>query len=187
MVFAALAVTGLRNVPVAALVLLPGASRGMVGVGTIAVERLTRLARPVAVLGAALLALGLLSITRTDDFGDAAYPVEAARWLEDNELTAAEHRVVAREFVGNWFEARYGPTELVWMDDRMEVIPEEVVVDHRRLLRGDPEWEAILARYEPAAVLWQVDSPLADELEGDEDWTVAYRDPEWLVAVPSGR
>lgn len=183
-VFATLAVTGLRNVPVAALVLLPGAARGMEGVGTIAFDRRSALARPVAILGGVLLGLGLVTIATTDDFADEAYPVEAARWLEDNGLGADQHRIVAREFVGNWFEAVHGPTQLVFMDDRMEVIPEDVVVDHRRLLRGDAAWEEILARYEPAAVLWQVDSPLADELETDPDWTVAYRDDEWLVAVP---
>jgi hypothetical protein len=183
-VFAAATFTGVRNAPVAALALLPGLAPGMSGIGSLRIDRPSPLARPLALAGAALLVVAGVGISRTDDFDDSAYPVEAARFLQDEGLNPAEHRIVARELVGGWFEAVYGATGNVWMDDRIEVIPLDVVLDHRALLRGDPDWEAILGRYEPEAVLWQADSPLAALLDGDEDWSIAYRDDEWIVALP---
>ena len=92
----------------------------------------------------------VVSVGRTQDFADDSYPVAADRWLRDNDLDPASHRIVAREMVGNFFEARYGATGTVFMDDRIEVIPPEVVVDQRLLLRGEPGWEEALERYEPA-------------------------------------
>jgi hypothetical protein len=186
-VFAAAALTGLRNVPVAALVLLPGAAAGMGGIGSLRVEGRSAAGRPLALAGVALLAVSAVSITRSSDFDDEPYPVAAATWLEDNGLGPAEHRIVARELVGNWFEARYGATGQVFIDDRIEVIPVSVVRDHRALLAGDPGWQEILERYEPAAVLWESESPLAALLDLDEAWEIAYRDDAWVVAVPADR
>jgi hypothetical protein len=58
------------------------------------------------------------------------------------------------------------------------------VQDHRLLLRGDPSWAEILERYEPEAVLWQADSPLASILAVDDGWRITFRDDDWIVAVP---
>lgn len=185
-VFGAAAVTGLRNVPVAVLVMLPGLAAGFADVGGIESDRRSPMARPLVALGVAIVGLAVVSVGRTQDFADDAYPVAAARWLEENDLDPATTHIVAREIVGNFFEARYGATGTVFMDDRIEVMPAEVVEDHRLLLRGEPGWEDALERYEPAAVLWEVDSALAELLERDEDWTIAYRDDDWLVAVPAG-
>lgn len=186
-VFGAAALTGLRNVPLAVLVLLPGlaASFADVEAGAEVTSRRSPLARPVAVLGVALVLLAVVGVGRTEDFDDDAYPVEADRWLREHDLHPAEHRIVARELVGNFFEARYGATGTVFIDDRMEVIPPEVVADLRLLLRGRPGWDEVLDRYEPDAVLWEVDSPLAELLELDPRWRIEHRDDDWLVAVPA--
>jgi hypothetical protein len=183
-VFGAATLTGVRNVPVAALVLLPVVAAGFRGLAEPHGGLAERMAVPVAAVGVALGALAVVSISTTADFQDAAYPVAAHRWLREHDLAPDEHRIVAREFVGNWFEAVYGPTGQVFMDDRIEVMPTAVVRDHRRLLRGDPSWAEILDRYEPEAVLWQADSPLAALLAVDDGWRIAYRDDEWIVAVP---
>ena len=184
-VFGAAALTGVRNVPVAALVLVPGVSASLAGLGEKRGELAARLGLSVAAIGAVLGAVAVVSIATSDDFQDDAYPVAAHDWLRDNGLAPDEHRVVAREFVGNWLEAVYGPTGEVFMDDRIEVMPTAVVRDHRLLLRGDPTWEEILDRYDPEAVLWQADSSLASVLAADEGWEITFRDDDWIVAVPA--
>jgi hypothetical protein len=184
-IFSALAFTGVRNVPVAALVLLPGAASGLAGIGSVRGDRPSALARPLAVLGLVLALVAVGSIARTDDFDDEPFPIAAENWLRDNDLDPRSHRIIAREFVGNWLEAVYGPTGQVWMDDRIEVIPAAVVEDHRRLLRGAPNWEAVLASYQPDAVLWEADSPLASILVESEEWSIDYRDDDWIVATPA--
>jgi hypothetical protein len=185
-VFGVAAITGLRNVPVTVLVVLPGLAAGFADVRAMAADRQSPLGRPLAALGVVMIALSVMSVGRTQDFADDSYPVAADRWLQDNDLHPASHRIVAREIVGNFFEARYGATGTVFMDDRIEVIPPEVVADHRLLLRGEPGWDEALERYEPDAVLWEVDSALAQLLERDDDWTITYEDDDWLVAVPAG-
>jgi hypothetical protein len=184
LVFVPLALTSARNIDIAALVLLPGIARGL---RSDAREegRFQLPAMPVAVAAIALIAVGAARVGSSDDFSDAPYPAEATDWLEDHGLAPTEARVVAREFVGNYFEARYGTEARVFVDDRYELIPVDVIEDARELMAGSPGWAEALARYDPEAVVWQVDSPLAELLALDEGWRIAYRDDSWLVAVPA--
>jgi hypothetical protein len=184
-VFGVLALTGVRNVPVAALVLAPVVAASLAGLGQLRGDEPSPIARVLAVAGAALAVVAFLVIGRTEDFQEAAYPVDAHEWLREHDLAPDEHRVVARDFVGNWFEAVYGATGNVFVDDRIEVLPAEVIQDHRSLLQGDPSWSEILERYAPEAVLWQADSPLAAVLAIDPGWRIEYRDADWIVAVPA--
>lgn len=183
-VFGAAGITGLRNVPLTVLAILPGLAAGLGDLGGIRADRRSPLARPLALLGVAGIGLAVVTVERTENFADDSYPVAADAWLREHDLDPATHRVIARELVGNYFEARYGATGTVFMDDRIEVMPAAVVDDHRALLRGEPGWEERLRRYEADAVLWEVDSALAELLELSPEWEVVHRDADWLVAVP---
>lgn len=185
-VFVLLAVTGARNVLPAAIVLVAAVAPSLAGWGSIGADVRGRPAQLAAAVAASVFATAAVLVASTDDLNTEIYPVAAERWLEANDLSPAQHRVVAREAVGNWFEFRYGPTQRVFVDDRIEVLPLQVVEDHTDLLEGVDDWEAILARYEPDAVVWEVDQPLADLLEGDDDWEITHRDDRYLVAVPAG-
>jgi hypothetical protein len=184
-VFVVAAATGARNVLPAALVLVPGAAWGLAGFGSIAADRPHRLAGRLAALGGVVGALTVLVAVTGEPLQEGAYPVAADRWLRDNGLSPVDHRVVAREVVGNWWELRDGPTQHVFIDDRIEVVPLAVVLDHAALLDGDEGWQAILARYGAEAVLWEADAPLAAELADDPAWAIAYRDDRFVVAVPA--
>ena len=70
------------------------------------------------------------------------------------------------------------------MDDRMELIPLQVVRDHETLFDGDRGWEDALARYSPDAVVWEKDLPLAELLRTSDDWEIAHTDDKFVVAVP---
>lgn len=185
-VFVLLAVTGARNVLPAALVLLTGGATSLAGWGSIDGNRSSTIARPL--VGAALalvVTVGAVVLT-SEPLDESPYPEAADAWLRANDLSPVDHRVIAREAVGNWWELRDGPTQNVFIDDRIEVIPASVVHDFAALLEGDPDWEAILERYEPEAVLWEADKPLAELLAADASWEIEYRDDEFVVAVPAG-
>lgn len=185
-VFAGLALTGSRNVLPASLVLLPGASTALAGLGTLQGAGPHRLARPLAATGVALAACALVVAATGDALDDRPFPIAADRWLREHDLAPAEHRIIAREVVGNWWELRNGPTGTVFIDDRIEVLPTQVVLDGVLLLEGDPSSLEVLDRYDPDAVLWEADAPLAELLAGDPRWEIAYRDDRFVVAVPVG-
>jgi hypothetical protein len=185
-VFVVLAATGSRNILPASLVLLVGGAASLAGWGSIDGSRTSTLARPL--VGAALalvLTVGAV-IATSEPLDESPYPIAADAWLREHDLSPVDHRVVAREAVGNWWELRDGPTGAVFIDDRIEVIPAPVVHDFAALLEGDPAWESILGRYEPEAVLWEADKPLADLLAADASWEIEYRDEDFVVAVPVG-
>jgi hypothetical protein len=141
-------------------------------------------ALPVAVAAIALAVVGVARVGPSTDFADGGYPVAASDWLDAHGLAPTGSRVVAREYVGNYFEARYGADASVFVDDRYEVIPVDVLGDVDTLLLGEPGWDDVLASYGPDAVVWEVTSPLAELLALDAGWRIAYRDARWLVAVP---
>jgi hypothetical protein len=170
-VFVPLALTSARNIDIAALVMLPGIAHGLAEGETEGRFRLP--AVPVAVAASALFVIGALRIGPSDDFADGPYPVSATDWLEERGIGPTHGRVVAREYVGNYYEGRFGSDARVFVDDRFELIPVDVIEDSRTLMAGTPGWDEVLERYDPDAVVWEVRSPLGELLAGDEKWLVA--------------
>ncbi|MCB9372559.1 MAG: hypothetical protein H6518_07230 [Microthrixaceae bacterium] len=182
-VFAAAALLGLRNIPVASLVLVPGMAVCAAGLGTIDGARRS-LGTALAAAGlAALAVLVLVSAAGQENFELEGYPVEAVRWLDDEGLVGTEVRLVSRDFVGNYLEALEGEDVRVFMDDRYDMYPPAVAEDYIDLVKGlDPG--AVLARYDAEVVLWDRETPFAAWLEEADEWGVVYRDEDWLVACP---
>jgi hypothetical protein len=183
-VFLLAGVYSARNVSPAAIVALPAVSRVLAG--RVRARPLRIPAVPVAALAAVLALLGVAQVARTDDIESSGYPVAATDWLEDHDLAPTEATVVARDYVGNFFELVYGTDARVFVDDRFEVVPTQVADDFFELLDAGPGWEAALARYDPDAVLWEADAPLTQVLAASADWDIAYHDDEFVVAVPAG-
>jgi hypothetical protein len=178
-VFTGLAFMSARNLAVASIVLLPGMAAGAVGVGTLDGLRRSRAALgAVAACVVAGCVLGVAALGGADARLDD-YPEEAVTWLQENGLL--EDHVVAPDYVGNYLEARYGARQLVFVDDRVDMYPEDVIDDWVVLLRARPGWEAVLDRYDAGAVLWPKDKPLTPLLRRSGEWEPAYRDADWIV------
>lgn len=172
-----------RNIGPATIVALPAVSRAVGERWTSGALRVPT--RPVVALAAVLAALGAAQVADGEHVDEDPYPTEALAYLEEAGLDPTRARVVAREAVGNWFELRYGTDARVFVDDRFEVVPTQVVEDLVVLLDGGEGWEEALARYEPDAVLWEKDTPLGQLLEASDAWRVVHRDDQFLVAVPA--
>jgi hypothetical protein len=178
-----------RNVQVAALVLLPGTAEGLRALGRTrptSGDDFAALARPVAAIGAALGAVTLVTAAIGDPFGDEPYPVEASDFLEARGLDPTQATVVAMDYIGNYWEARYGTDARVFVDDRVEVLPLDVLDDYATLEAGGPGWDEALERYDPVAVVWEAERPLAQLLRASDGWEIAHEDDKFVVALRAG-
>lgn len=180
--FAATAFDASRNVPVAALVVVPVLARGLQGLGTINGSR-----RSVASAGALVLvvALGAVLLARAMErpaYNLSAYPVKEVGWMQARGLVPG--RVATQDYVGNYLEFRYGARASAFIDDRVDMYPESVENAYGVLLDGAPGWQQVLKRYRVTAVLWARSQPLAGLVAEDPRWHVVLSDRDWIVAVP---
>ncbi len=183
-VFVGAAVIGARNVGPASIVLMAAMAPALKGIGQDAGREpkpVLGLAALAVVIVAGLAAVGSLQGPDTDLVG---YPEEAVFWMEDHDLLTPDSRVVARDFAGNFLEARSGTEVPVFIDDRYDMFPIDLVRDYVTLNHGDDGWEQVLERWDATAVLWDESSDLHPLILASDDWNVVYRDDTWLVAVP---
>jgi hypothetical protein len=186
-VFLAAALVGARNVGPASIVLLAATAPALAGIGTDLGRRRSPLLGlvAVAVAGVATVAaLGSLTGPNTDLVG---YPTQAVAWLDDHGLTDHDARVVSRDFAGNYLEARYGTNVQVFMDDRYDMFPEDLVLDYETLRQGRDGWEEVVERWDADAILWDDEegTDLVPLLEASPNWSIAYRDDRWVIALPT--
>ena len=184
-VFGAMAITSNRNILQASIVFTPIIAAAASGLGSIDGRRRPRLVRPVALALALLVVLvGLIGVGDRD-VALEGYPVKSAQWMRDHHLMGTGDRVMARDLVGNYLEYAYGPDEVrVFIDDRVDMYPLPVIQDFTSLLDPGTDFQAVLDRYHPTAILWNRNSQLGRWLPTSTNWTIVHKDAKWLVAVP---
>jgi len=185
-VFTAAALLGARNTVVASMIFIPGLARGLAGLRgmTLSGDDRRAIFRPM------LAALGVISVLSMavaaagPVYSYNGYPVAAVTWAQRNDLLGPDNRMVSRDFVGNYLEARFGTSVPVFLDDRYDMFPPSVVDDFVTLTGGNAGWEEVLDRYAASAVLWPTKEALAQLLAVSPRWRIAYTDQEFLIAVP---
>ncbi len=183
-VFAVAALLSARNIPLAALALVPLLAAGLPSIPGIDGERRSDANRlAVLGLGALLVVVPVLAIQGPHVELDR-YPIDAVNAMEDElGLSPAEHRVIHQDFVGNYLDLRYGAAGATWIDDRFELHDLELVEDYLALLNGTPAWREVLERHDPDAVLWPADRVLVELALGD-GWRSVWADEDWIVLTP---
>ena len=97
-------------------------------------------------------------------------------------LLRAPHRLVTQDFVGNYLELRYGDRDSgVFIDDRTDMFPTEVIDDALALIRADARWQTVLDTREIDTALWERGQPLALLLAQSPEWRLTYADEDWVV------
>lgn len=182
--FVVAALLSARNIPLAAMVLVPLLAAGLPSIPGVDGDRRSDANRLAVIgLGALLLVVPLVAI-RGPHVELDRYPIEAVNAMEDElDLSPADHRVIHQDFVGNYLDLRYGGVGAAWIDDRFELHDVELVEDYLALLNGTPAWREVLERHDPDAVLWPADRVLV-ELTVGAGWTQAWSDDDWVVLVP---
>ncbi len=184
--FLAAGLLALRNLPLAAVVLAPVLGRVLkrpdsfppLAPPPASRERVNRLF--AVAIAVAFVVFGL-SVKANDPLNLSGYPVGATDFLEESGLLAAPHRIAHLDFVGNYFELRFGRRVKVFIDDRYDMYPVELARDYRQLLGGRPEWQAILDVRHIDVVLWDRELPLASLLKANGNWLEVFSEGDWIV------
>jgi hypothetical protein len=110
------------------------------------------------------------------------YPMAEIDWLERNQLVAQDDvRLLQRDYVGNYLTLRYGTEARVFMDDRFDFHPLDVIEDHNALLLGGDVADVMDRRAFDVA-LWASDTHFHRWVASREDWRVVMSDDSWFVA-----
>ncbi len=184
--FVAAGLLAVRNLPILAVVLAPVLGRMLKRPDSLPPLPPTppsrqRINRVFAVaLVAAFVVFGL-SIKTNDPLDLSGYPVAATDFLDREGLLVAPHRVAHLDFIGNYFELRFGRSVKVFIDDRYDMYPEKVSKDYRDLLNGRPQWQAILQSRQVDVVLWDRELPLTSLLRSSGQWQEVFAEDDWVV------
>ncbi len=146
-----------------------------------------RLDRFVGLAIAALATVFVVSALSGPALSFRAYPVQSIAWAERYGRFAAPHRVLSRDFVGNFLELRHGPSADVFIDDRVDMFPTAVSHDYLDLLHNSARSLAVLDRWKVDTVVWPADDGLTRRLRAN-GWTVAHREKlakRWVVLFRS--
>lgn len=185
---AAFIVAGLaaaRNIGPLAVVLAPALGRSLrrsepAPAKAAAVGTNLRLNRAVlATIAGCFVVFGSL-IFSSHAIDDIGYPIEAATYMEQQNLFAAPHNVAHQDFVGNYLELRYGTRVRVFIDDRFDMYPLSVSRDYDQLLGSRAGALDVLDRRQIDVVLWQKKQPLVPLLQA-KGWRELFSDKDYIV------
>lgn len=182
-VFTAAALLGARNIPVASLVLVPGLAAGLDGLGSLRGDEsgpIARVGLAVVVVFGIMVGVGAL---REPAYDLSDYPIDALTYVgERGWLNDPEVRLLTDDSDGNLLELLGGGRSPVFIDDRLDMYPSEVLDDFLVLVRGEPGWSTVLDRREVDVVVWGRSAPLTQLLTVSEGWQISYSDDRWVVS-----
>jgi hypothetical protein len=185
-VFTAAALLGLRNIPLAALVLVPGMSVGLAGIGRLE----GRERGPVPAVLIAVTAVGALLVASVQlgrpAYDLASYPTDGLAWLDQHGAIGVERRLATEDTTGNVIELVFGDRARVFYDDRFDMYPKAVSDDYLTIHRLKPDWQEALDAQRIERVMWEQSSPLATAIRDSEDWRLEYQDAKAFVACRRG-
>ena len=181
LVFAGAAIAVQRNIVMAVVVLVPVVAASAPKLGTLTTDTRPRLGPAFALVCAGLAAVLAVSAVTEPVTSLQPYPAHAIAWLGAEGVPDADTRMATQDFVGNLLEVLDGPVGTVFVDDRADMFPAEVFEDSGTLTAGEPQWEAVLERYDIEVVVWEREAPMGSLLAADPDWHVVYSDTSWLV------
>jgi hypothetical protein len=184
--FLLLGLWALRNVALAPLVGLPVVARALAVDPEVAEARRRDESRsPMGwVLGAVLVVVvaGLvLRAAGQPDFVESVYPVKAMQALEQRDLIGK--RLLMDDGDAAYAELAYGGDQPVFLDDRYDMFPVEVIDDFMLISRGQPGWDRLLDRYDVETIVWPADRAFVGLLRASGEWTEIHQDKTWVAFV----
>ena len=168
-----------RNVVLATMVLVAVSAQLLPPAGTLRSRDRPALGSALAVATGGLAVLASATALSAPVAGFGGYPLRALAFVEARGL---EGRTATEMPAGNLLGLIDGPSSAVFVDDRVDMFPEEVFEDFLTLRRGRPGWDQVLDLYEIQLVVWDRAQPLASVLAASERWITVYSDAGWVVA-----
>lgn len=184
-VFAAAGSLAARNLAVTALVAGWVAAGGFGDLGRLRTARALRAVPGGLAVGlvGVLAVTGSVALVRQPPLNVDGYPVGAVEVGRRLGIVGPGARLVHQDVVGNYLElVGAGP---VFIDDRVDMLPVDLVEDYRTLLAGRAGWDEILDRWNPTAVLWESDAPLGQLLALSPRWRLVVSVDGWSLFRPA--
>jgi hypothetical protein len=175
------ALLALRNVAVAAVVLVPFAAVVLRGVGGVTGDRRSPGHRLALVGLGTVAAVVTVAAVQGPALDLGGYPVAAVDRLEERGWHAPGIRWAHPDIAGNYLELRYGAEADAFVDDRFELHDPALLEDLMVLMRGGSGWGEVLDRHRVDLVLWPEDLPLRELLALHPDWEPAFAADGWSV------
>ncbi len=172
-----------RNLGLASIVLLVAAAPWL-DMQQATLDGSSRGAVPNALMALSVVAFVFVGFIAVQDgaLDLEEYPETQVDWLEERGLVASpDIRLIQRPLVGNYLEFRYGSEAWVFMDDRFDFYPQDVIDDLETLIFGG-DYREVLERREADVVLWANEGGFASWLREADDWFVAVGDDDWFAA-----
>lgn len=177
--FVAAALYAQRNIVMATVVLVAACAQTAPALGTLRSGDRPRGGRPIAVAVAVVFVLAVANTLLTPAGSVDDYAARPLAWLGEE---PSQGRVVTDVLHGNLLEVLDGPTGSVFVDDRFDLLPQELFDDYLQLEGGGTRWSDVLDRYDADVVIWARGAPLATLLEDSAAWRVSFSDSTWLLA-----
>ena len=181
--FTVMAMLAQRNVVLATVVLVPIAAANLPSMGSLHSRSRAPLGGGFTMVAGAFAALLIGSALTAPVTRLEPYPANAVAWLAHGDPGA---RLATQDFVGNLFEVLDGTEAAVFVDDRVDMYPSEIIEDSVLLAQGKPAWNEVLRRHHVGLVLWEREGPLASLIATSPEWRVVFSDPEWMIACHRG-
>jgi hypothetical protein len=175
LLFTALGLTATRNIALASFALTPLLATELAGLGSLTSRARARLHTVACAMLAATTVVLVGARLSGPSFDLSSYPTAAVDWLGAHGRLTGDHRIASRDTVGNFLEFRTEGRTRVFVDDRVDMFPAQVIDDEKTLLAGRPGWQKVLNRWDVDTVLWENDEALTSLLAGSPNWKLTKR------------
>jgi tetratricopeptide (TPR) repeat protein len=196
LVFAGLAASSQRHIPLFAFVCAPLFAEHLGGLAKYAASVLRVRSAPwVRYAAPGLLPLAVWSFLGPPDFSlmglgirHRNYPEKAADFLDHNHI---EGNLFNTYTFGNYFMWRLHARNLVFIDGRVDMYGDEGMREYDRVLHASGEWEEDLARREVVACVvampdaGQTPPALPDALMRSPNWRLVFWDDQCFIFIRS--
>ncbi len=173
LLFSGLGFIAVRNMALASFALVPLLAAELAGLGSLKSSTRRTSYTAVTALLALLAAAAMVVRLAAPSFAYGPYPVAASDWLQAHGRLSNVHRIASQDYVGNYLELRTKGRTRVFVDDRVDMFPIQVVHDEATLVHARSGWAKVLDRYGIDTVLWDRGQPLATVLAISPDWKLA--------------
>ncbi len=177
-VFVVLGLYAIRNVGLAAIAILPVLAR-LVRNDAPRPDDRRSIHRLMVIAAACALALGILHATGERDWSLRAFPVNAYKAVQHQQLEG--RRLFTTDAWGGYVIATAWPAQKVFFDDRYDMYPIAVNRDYTTIANLQPGWAQMLDRYNVEVVMSPRKSVLVQGLADRQDWTRVYSDDVAVV------
>jgi hypothetical protein len=180
--FLGLALWAQRNIPLAAILVVPIAAR----VVRPAKQKPGVDLKLLPIFAVVVFLVGVMFTVVSageNNFAFDAYPVKTLNWAEQHHLLGPQDRLLTDDAWAGYVIYKYWPQQKVFVDDRFDMYPIPLLNDSLALQDGTPKWSSILAHYRINTIVWPRDEALSSLLAESPNWRLVHRDAKAVVYV----